>query len=100
MLIRGPELMKLPQAKDINSIIRVLTPGAYVSEDGKEVYFRGSRNGSVKYIVDGVTQVGSSSGVPSVAIASMMVYMGGVPAKYGDFDGGVVVIETKSYFDN
>jgi len=100
MIIRGPELMKMPQAKDINLLVRTLTPSSYVTEDGKNVSFRGSRYGSVKYIVDGITQVGGSTGqVPSVAIGSMMVYMGGVPAKYGDFDGGVIVIETKSYFD-
>ena len=100
MIVRGPELMKMPESKDINLLVRALTPTAYVSEDGKNVSFRGSRYGSVKYIVDGITQIGGSTGqVPSVAIGSMMVYMGGVPAKYGDFDGGVIVIETKSYFD-
>jgi hypothetical protein len=29
----------------------------------------------------------------------MRVYSGGIPAKYGDCSGGVIVIETKSYFD-
>ncbi len=100
MKIRSTELIKLPQAKDINMIISMLTPSAYVSPNGKDVSFRGSRYGSVKYIVDGIKQLGGSASVPSVAIASMMVYMSGVPAKYGDFDGGVVVIETKSFFDN
>jgi hypothetical protein len=28
-----------------------------------------------------------------------MVYTGGLPAKYGDTLGGVVVMETKGYFD-
>jgi len=32
-------------------------------------------------------------------IGNMTVYTGGVPAKYGDFTGGVVVIESKSYSD-
>ena len=27
------------------------------------------------------------------------VYPGGLPAKYGDVTGGVVAIDTKSYFD-
>jgi hypothetical protein len=28
-----------------------------------------------------------------------MVYSGAIPAKYGDTTGGVVVMETLSYFD-
>ena len=39
------------------------------------------------------------SGVPNEAINSFSVYTGGVPAKYGDVTGGIVAIETKSYFD-
>jgi hypothetical protein len=37
--------------------------------------------------------------IPGRAIGSIIAYSGGIPAKYGDFTGGVVVIETKSYFD-
>jgi outer membrane receptor protein involved in Fe transport len=37
--------------------------------------------------------------IPSSAIGSISVYTGGLPAKYGDTTGGVVVIETKSYMD-
>jgi hypothetical protein len=29
----------------------------------------------------------------------MQVYTGGVPAKYGDTTGGVIVVETKSYLE-
>ena len=36
---------------------------------------------------------------PAVAISSYSVYTGGLPAKYGDTSGGVIEIETKSYFD-
>ena len=39
------------------------------------------------------------TGVPPDAINSMTVYTGGLPARYGDVTGGVVAIETKSYFD-
>jgi outer membrane receptor protein involved in Fe transport len=28
-----------------------------------------------------------------------MVYSGAIPAKYGDTNGGVIVVETRSYFD-
>ena len=49
------------------------------------------------YFLDGMKITGSLPSVPSAGIARMDVYTGGVPAKYGDFTGGVVVIETKSY---
>jgi hypothetical protein len=67
--------------------------------EGTELYFRGSRGGTNLYIVDGVKIMGQLPSVPSSGIGSMSVYTGGVPAKYGDFTGGVVVIETKNYFD-
>ena len=63
-----------------------------------QLIIRGSRPGDVVYFVDGVKQTNLQT-VPGVAINSMSVYTGGVPAKYGDTTGGVVIIETKSYFD-
>ena len=63
-----------------------------------ELIIRGSRPGDVVYFVDGVKQ-SSLQQVPGVAINSMSVYTGGIPAKYGDTTGGVVILETKSYFD-
>ncbi len=93
------EMKDIPDSRNLPKLLSTITPGVYASEDGKEIYFRGSRNGGVVYYVDGVKQRNSKIGIPSTAISSMMVYMGAVPAKYGDFDGGVVVIETKSFFD-
>jgi len=49
--------------------------------------------------VDGVKLGARLSAVPNEAINSFSVYTGGVPAKYGDVTGGIVAIETKSYFD-
>ena len=37
--------------------------------------------------------------VPGVSIGALEAYTGGIPAKYGDTTGGVIVLETKSYFD-
>jgi outer membrane receptor protein involved in Fe transport len=51
------------------------------------------------YFVDGMKVGSALSGVPNDAINSLSVYTGGLPAKYGDVTGGVVAIETKSYFD-
>ncbi len=64
-----------------------------------ELYFRGSRTGAVQYNIDGVKMTTDASRLPSSAIGSISVYTGGIPAKYGDTTGGVVVIETRSYID-
>jgi hypothetical protein len=98
-VIPSKEMKNIPDSRNLPKLISTITPGIYTTDDGRETYFRGARNGGVVYYVDGVKQRSSKTGIPSTAIANMMVYMGAVPAKYGDFDGGVVVIETKSYFD-
>jgi Carboxypeptidase regulatory-like domain len=69
-----------------------------IPEGSSEMIIRGSRPGDVIYYVDGVKS-DDLNGVPGVGIGSMMGYTGGVPAKYGDTTGGVVILETKSYFD-
>jgi outer membrane receptor protein involved in Fe transport len=51
------------------------------------------------YYVDGVKVTGTNPGVSPDAISRVSVYTGGLPACYGDVTGGVVAIETKSYFD-
>ena len=71
----------------------------WVSDDGRQISFRGARIGDVLYIVDGVRQRSTNVSIPSQAISVINVWHGGVPAQYGDFMGGVVVIETMSYFD-
>jgi outer membrane cobalamin receptor len=64
---------------------------------GEELYFRGSRAGSVVYYIDGVKVRENVPNIPSSGIASISVYTGGMPATYGDSTGGVVVINTKSF---
>jgi hypothetical protein len=93
------QIKDLPDSKDLTAILRSMTSEIKVSDDGNEIYFRGSRTGDVVYIVDGMKQINGGMGIPSAAIGSISVYTGGVPAKYGDFTGGVVVIESMSYFD-
>ena len=39
------------------------------------------------------------SSIPGAALRGLEAYTGGIPAKYGDTTGGVVVLETKGYFD-
>lgn len=98
-VIRAPELEKLPGNSEMSNIIKSMTTGVYVSEDN-EIYFRGARKDNFVYIVDGVKCSDGEAHVASGAIGSMMVYTGGVPAQYGDFTGGCIVIETKNFFTN
>lgn len=81
----------------IQSLVTSMSSEVRQTEDGSLV-FRGARKGDMIYMIDGVKTRDSGS-MPSVSIGKMMVYTGGLPAKYGDTLGGVVVIESKSYFD-
>ncbi len=92
------EIEGMPNPGKINEVLRSMLSDVNVSDDGKEIYFRGSRNGDAVYYVDGVKLRDNQLHIPGLAIGSMTVYTGGVPAKYGDFTGGVVVVETQSYF--
>ncbi len=89
----------IPDSRDIISLIATVSPDVYVSEDRKNIHFRGARNGTVAFIVDGIRMRGNEANIPGGAIGSMTVYTGGIPARYGDFTGGVVVIETMTYSD-
>ena len=90
--IQQSSLLRNPIELIANSV-----PGVSVSPTGG-VTIRGSRTGDVGYYIDGVKANGLS-GVPGRAIGSISVYTGGVPAQYGDVTGGVIIVETASYFD-
>lgn len=97
--MHSAEFENSPAAKTPIKLIASMTSEVSEGEDG-QLYFRGARPGSIQYIVDGVKlQSGMNNRFPSSAIGSISVYTGGVPAKYGDLTGGVIVIETKNYFD-
>lgn len=93
------EIKHSPAAKNTAELVGTMSSDIIVQQEGErtELYFRGSRQGNNIYFLDGMKITGSLPSVPSAGIARMDVYTGGVPAKYGDFTGGVVVIETKSY---
>lgn len=59
---------------------------------------RGARANDLVHFVDGV-KTGSVQPIPSVAIGGITVYSSAIPAKYGDTTGGVIIMETKSYYD-
>ena len=81
---------------DIIALMISVTPGIQPTEDGKDIYMRGSRQGSTGYYVDGNRTMGVPQ-VPGTGIASMEILTGGVPAEYGDCTGGLVIITTKEY---
>lgn len=85
--------------KDFVKMLDKKIPGVTKAPHSDELYFRGARSGAMCYYVDGVKAGSGNPGVPPDAINSIQVYTGGIPAKYGDLTGGVVAIETKSYFD-
>lgn len=91
------EIKRSPLKFDQKAMIAAMSSDIKVSEDG-QLMFRGARKGDMIYMMDGVKMTDVSN-VPSASIGGMMVYTGGIPAKYGDTTGGVVVMETKSYFD-
>lgn len=83
----------------LGSMIAAQSSEIFQAEEGQPMYFRGAREGSVVYLIDGVKSFSTNDNFPSSSIGSMRIYTGGVPAQYGDLLGGIVVIETKSYLD-
>lgn len=100
--IRSKELNQMSSSNggDLKKMVLSLSSEIKSSADGEELYFRGSRSGSVIYLIDGVKIRENVPNIPSSGISSMSVYTGGLPAKYGDTTGGVIVIETKSYLED
>ncbi|MFK7787459.1 MAG: TonB-dependent receptor plug domain-containing protein [Crocinitomicaceae bacterium] len=96
--ISAKEIGKSPVKFDLKGLITSISSDVRQTADGSLV-FRGARKGDMIYMVDGVKVREDAGRIPSAAIGYMQVYTGGLPAKYGDTMGGVVVIESKSYFD-
>ena len=96
-------MIQLKRNPNINNspiqAITSLTPDVTLAPNGKDVYVRGRRPASTQFITDGMKSITGNIGIPGQAIGSVKVYTGGVPARYGDVSGGVIVVETKSYFD-
>lgn len=82
---------------DAKKMVASMTSDVKLTDDG-ELIFRGARKGDVINYIDGVKMTDVQN-VPSASLGYIMVYSGAIPAKYGDTTGGVVVMETLSYFD-
>lgn len=97
----GEEEMKgMAVLRNTGDLLQVVGEGAFNFNEGTgEVYFRGSRSNGVITYLDGMKITGAIPSYPAAAIKSYSVYTGGLPAKYGDTSGGVIEIETKTFFD-
>ena len=96
--ISAKEIAKSPAKFDLKALITSISSNVQQAADGS-LTIRGARKGDMIYMVDGIKVRGDAGQIPSAGIGYMQVYTGGLPAKYGDTLGGVVVIESKSYFD-
>jgi hypothetical protein len=93
------KLRATPAAKSPMDAVNMMTTDVKKDEATGKLYFRGARPETTGYYIDGVKQSGEFSNLPGSAIGQLTVYVGGIPAAYGDLTGGVVAIETKSYFN-
>ncbi|NOQ73453.1 MAG: TonB-dependent receptor plug domain-containing protein [Crocinitomix sp.] len=84
--------------RDPKALLAGMSSDIQQQEGSSEVIIRGSRPGDVIYYIDGV-KANDMSSIPGSAVQGLEAYTGGIPAKYGDTTGGVVVLETKGYFD-
>lgn len=91
--IRHNAMMKSPAL-----MIGTITPELKTDANG-EFIVRSSRPGTSLTMIDGVKITGPMGSIPGAAIKTITVHTGGIPAQYGDLTGGIVVIETKSFFD-
>ncbi len=97
--MKSADFKNIAGSENIAMAIRAVSSEIQITENGKDIVFRGSRNGSSACYIDGIKQRDAGSTVPGCAVGSIVVYSGGIPAQYGDVTGGIIVLETKGYFD-
>ena len=98
LTISTEDIEHSPYIRNPLTLLSSVSSDVKMEEGSGQILIRGSRPGDAVYYIDGVKLTDMNS-VPGVAIGSMEAYTGGIPAKYGDTTGGVVILETKSYFD-
>mgnify|MGYP006282432929 CR=1 FL=1 len=98
IVMKAADIRFNPLLKNPAKLIGSITPELRTDENGQFIV-KGGRPGTSVTFLDGVKLTGPLQRLPGNAIKSITVHTGGIPAKYGDVTGGVVVIETKSYFD-
>ncbi len=89
--ITAEEIKKMPN-RSAGAI--AATVGGVYSADGGVSNVRGARSDGTIMYIDGMRVLGSA-GVPQQAIEEVSVYLGGLPAMYGDARGGIINVTTK-----
>lgn len=97
MSLLAEDFVRDPNKRNPVAFVGANFVGVTPSLDGEGLHFRGSRTENMVSFLDGVKVSGTVPRIPPSAISSVSVYTGGLPARYGDVTGGVVVIETKTY---
>lgn len=97
MTISNELIIKTPGAKNPAMLARAYQSDVQVVNN--QMVVRGSRPGSSTVYIDGMKVSDEMSTLPSLGIGTMEIYTGGIPAKYGDVTGGVIMMTTKGYFD-
>ncbi|MCH2233430.1 MAG: TonB-dependent receptor [Crocinitomicaceae bacterium] len=92
------DIKKSPYIRDPLALLSGTASDIQMPEGSNQPIIRGSRPGDAVYFVDGVKMTDMTS-LPGVAIGGIQAYTGGIPAKYGDTTGGVIMVESVSYFD-
>lgn len=101
----APGLMKVIDGKEIETAanergvipaIVSTVPRVVQTRPGAGLHLSGSRSDATLFIVDGVKVIGDPA-IPNSGIADVQVYVGGIPAQFGDTVGGVIVVNTKSF---
>lgn len=90
------QIKQSARIRDPKAMLATMDSGIKLDSEGN-ISFRGARQNNVVYIVDGVKT--TNMNMPGMSYESVTAYTGGLPAKYGDTTGGVVIVESKSYFD-
>jgi len=95
--IKSDIILKTPVAK--NPAVLARTYQSDIQIVNNQMVVRGSRPGSSTVYIDGMRVADEMTSLPSLGIGSMEIYTGGIPARFGDVTGGVIIMTTKSYFD-
>ncbi|XOV69167.1 MAG: carboxypeptidase regulatory-like domain-containing protein [Fluviicola sp.] len=95
--MKAAEIQESALKFDVAGLVESMSSEIQKNANG-DLIIRGSRPGDMLYLIDGV-KTAEIGAMPSAAIGSLTVYTGGIPAKYGDTLGGVIAMETQSYFD-
>ncbi|TND07626.1 MAG: TonB-dependent receptor [Bacteroidetes bacterium] len=92
-----PQIRANPSERgDINGLVTSICSSCSETKD-RQLVMRGSRPGASQMYIDGEKMYGSG-GVPGLAIEQVSALSGGIPAEFGDVSGGVVIVNTMSYF--